>query len=306
MIRHLRVAGFTLVELLVVLAIIGILLGLLLPAVQAVREAARRSQCANNLKQIGAAHHNYHAVYDAFPPGSFVHRQPEGTGASWHAIVLAQLEEVALYDAITPFKHGAVTGSAAQDTNVPVFLCPTAATATKMSEFIATTSYAGVAGAREARVFPTPGVCGDVFVDGVFYPDSDTRLPDITDGSSHTLAVGERYYFLEPWVEGSWWQGRAAPFHFVQTMCTVSAKNVLVPINADRTVYGCWRSDKQCPEGAGRTLLRNSLFFGSGHPGGAHFLLADGSVQFLRETIDLEVYWNLAPRDGDEASRLND
>jgi prepilin-type processing-associated H-X9-DG protein len=255
------------------------------------------------LKQIGAAHHNYHAAHKRFPPGSFVHRLPEGTGAPWHAIVLPYVEESALYEKITPFQDGAVSSLIAQDTDVPVFTCPTAADTSKMSDVVAIASYAGVAGAgHNGHVLPLTNskVCGEVFIDGVFYPDSDTRLKDITDGSSHTLAVGERNYFLEPWVEGSWWQGRGAPFRLVQTMCAVSTKNVFAPINADRAVHGCWRSDTECPEGAPSTLLRNYLFFGSAHPGGAYFLLADGSVQFLDESIDLDVYWGMATRNGEE------
>jgi prepilin-type N-terminal cleavage/methylation domain-containing protein/prepilin-type processing-associated H-X9-DG protein len=306
MIRHLRVAGFTLVELLVVIVIVGILLGLLLPAVQAAREAARRSQCINNLKQIGAAHHNYFATHASFPPGSFVYRLPGGAGASWHAIVLPQLEELALYKAITPFQDGAVASLVGQDTMVPVFTCPSAVSAPKMSDVVATTTYVGVAGAGRnghVRKMPNPGICGDVFIDGVFYPDSDTRLQDITDGSSHTMAVGERRYFLEPWVEGSWWQGRAAPFQLVQTMCSASAKNVFAPINADRSVYGCWLFDQDCPQDTEKSVLSNYLFFGSEHPDGAQFLFADGSVQFVRDSIDLEAYWALATRNGQDTDR---
>jgi prepilin-type processing-associated H-X9-DG protein len=222
--------------------------------------------------------------------------------------VLPQLEELALYEAIAPFEDGAVTSLVAQETNVPVFICPSSANAPKMSDFVAVANYAGVSGAGRnggVRKMPAPGTCGDVFTDGVFYPDSYTRMKDVTDGSSQTLAVGERRYFLEPWVEGSWWKGRAAPDHLVQTLCSASAKNVFAPINADRSVYGCWRLDRECPEGAEKNLLRNFLFFGSEHPGGAHFLLVDGSVQFLLESMDLDVYWALATRNGAETSRWN-
>jgi prepilin-type N-terminal cleavage/methylation domain-containing protein/prepilin-type processing-associated H-X9-DG protein len=298
--------GFTLVELLVVIAIIGVLVGLLLPAIQAAREAARRFGCANNLKQIGIAHHAYHASQRSFPAGSLMHREPDKPGAPWQAMILPQLEQGALYNELAPFENGALKTSVyAKFTTLGEFLCPSAAHATMISPN-PPSHYTGVAGAGrndQVRPMPDPGTCGNVFIDGVLYPDSDTRLADIVDGSSHTLAVGERVYFVEPWIEGSKWIGRPGPLLAVQTQCTSSTKNVVAPINADRGVHGCWLYDEECPPGAEKNVLRNNLVFGSEHPGGAQFLLADGSVHFVQENIDLDIYWDLATRNGEEPNR---
>jgi prepilin-type N-terminal cleavage/methylation domain-containing protein len=300
-------AAFTLVELLVVVAIIGVLVGLLLPAVQAAREAGRRLECADHLKQIGLAHQAYHAAFGSFPPGSLMHRRPDDSGASWHVLLLPFLEQQPLFDELCPIVDGGVTGATyAKFTVIKEFGCPSAVNAVAHSDRLAPSNYSGVAGAgRHGNVqVPTnPSPCGNVFTDGVFYPNSNTRLRDISDGSSHTLAVGERTYFIEPWIDGSWWIGRSVPSLQIETHCLASAKNVVGPINADPSVHGCWLYDTNCRAGAERDRLRNDLYFGSDHPGGAQFAVADGSVQFLVDSIDLDVYWDLATRNGDEPNR---
>ncbi|HEY4232033.1 MAG TPA: DUF1559 domain-containing protein, partial [Lacipirellulaceae bacterium] len=99
-------AGFTLIELLVVITIIGILLGLLLPAVQAAREVARRTQCGNNLHQVGIALQSYNAQFRSFPPGSRMHANQGGLGIGWRVMILPFMEETIVYDLIHPTPNG--------------------------------------------------------------------------------------------------------------------------------------------------------------------------------------------------------
>ena len=131
-------------------------------------------------------------------------------------------------------------------------------------------------------------LCGNQATDGPFYPWSSTRIRDIQDGSSNTLAVGERLYELRVWTRGACDAGH---------ICVASAKNVVWPINSDPDVV-CYND---CP--AGRTCLFNDLCFGSRHPGGAHFAFADGSVHFVSETINFETYEHLATIAGGEVDR---
>lgn len=284
--------GFTLVELLVVIAIIAILIGLLLPAVQSAREAARRAQCANHLKQIGNALHAYHSAEKEFPSGSILNPRSGGSGASWHSLLLTYLE---LDHVRQQF------GDMANDVVISTFLCPSGVDATRvLSDWESTSHYSGVAGAgRSGHVIEDrTGSCGYTYTDGVLYPDSHTRSLDIEDGLSNTLAVGERVYFIEPWWEGSFWQGSGDPRTY-RRLCSYSAKNVHWPINEHRRRDKCWHSDEDCIEEK-KTLCRNDLFFGSEHPGGTQFTYSDGSVHFLNESLELATYQSLATRAGDE------
>jgi prepilin-type processing-associated H-X9-DG protein len=123
----------------------------------------------------------------------------------------------------------------------------------------------------------------------VYYPDSWTKVSEISDGTSKTLAVGERLYTILDWMDGVTW--RLSP----KVIYSDAAKNIRFPINADPNTYGYWEKDFQAPIGAPRIPL-NDLYFASRHPGGAHFCMADSSVQFLSETIDLTVFQDLADR----------
>jgi prepilin-type N-terminal cleavage/methylation domain-containing protein/prepilin-type processing-associated H-X9-DG protein len=285
--------AFSLVELLVVIAIIGILVGLLIPAVQSSREAARRRSCSNNLKQIGDALHGYEAANETFPPGSVLNPNSGGSGESWHGLLLPYLEQAELAEQF---------GNTANNTEVQVFLCPSGVAATRiLPELASMSTYSGVAGAgRDGHVIEDRnGRCGFVYTDGIFYPDSYTRTRDIEDGLSKTLAIGERVYFIEAWWEGSFWSGRTDPPR-IRQICSFSAKNVHWPINAQRHRYKCWYQDENCDSDVDKNLCRNDLYFGSEHDGGAQFLYADGSVHFLTETIELAIYQSLATRDGGE------
>ena len=292
--------AFTLVELLVVVAIIAILVSLLLPAVQAAREAARRTQCANNLKHIGLALQAYNAANQTFPPGSELHPKSGGSGLSWHALLLPHLELAYLAER---FGH-AVT---ANDVEIDVLLCPSGVDAarTVLPPYSDSRStYSGVAGAGvdDQIIKDQRGECGWLYTDGILYPDSFTTSGDIQDGLSNTLAVGERVYFLEPWWEGSLWSKKFHPRKYL-VICTFSAKNVRGPINAQLHSYPCWKKDQECPPDVQTDLCRNDLYFGSHHPGGAQFAYADGSVHFLSDAIELSTYYGMATRSGGELEK---
>jgi prepilin-type N-terminal cleavage/methylation domain-containing protein len=196
-------AGFTLVELLVVIAIIGTLVGLLLPAVQSARESARRQGCSNNLKQIGLALLQHHEARGSLPAGytsAFdLAGNDTGPGWGWAARILPYLEQGQLFAGIDFNQPIESAAAVVRTAVVPTFLCPTDAVATTAfpvgprsatGQLTATTcslapaNYIGSFGVGE------PGIDGD----GLFYRGSGVRLKDITDGSSTTLAVGERSF----------------------------------------------------------------------------------------------------------------
>jgi prepilin-type N-terminal cleavage/methylation domain-containing protein/prepilin-type processing-associated H-X9-DG protein len=289
--------GFTLVELLVVIAIIGLLIGLLLPAIQAAREAARRSSCSNNLKQIGLALQNYHAQHGAFPSGGNMHDIDGRPGISWRVMILPSIEFLPMYQEIGPLPDGGATNWSARTKLVEIYFCPSNPPPVANGSTRLVSHYAAVSGAYrgDERIDLEDNVCGDIYTNGVFYPDSRTKIAKITDGTSHTLAVGERYYTFYDWMEGATWTGTPPT-----RICTDASKNIRWPINANRNVVGYYKGDFDAPAGAAKTMLLNDLFFASEHSGGAQFCLADGSVQFLRDAIDFTVYQNLATKADDE------
>jgi prepilin-type N-terminal cleavage/methylation domain-containing protein/prepilin-type processing-associated H-X9-DG protein len=280
--------GFTLIELLVVIAIIAVLIALLLPAVQAAREAARRSQCVNNLKQMGLAVHNYHDALLAFPPGyltsgKFVDGETDTSpGWSWASMILPQLDQSPLFSSINfwlPIQAPANTTSIV--VNLSAYLCPsdqltgpTFAVTDGFGNTVATvapSSYACNTGNDASDV--ALGLNNDGSGNGMFFRNSLMRMASVTDGTSQTVMLQERAWGN---CEGTW------------TGAVVGGVILRGPFNP-------------CPKGGDQTYLApalvqihchllntNSDFDGglddpsSFHPGGANAVFGDGSVHFLK------------------------
>lgn len=307
-----RTRGFTLIELLVVIAIIAILVALLLPAVQQAREAARRTQCKNNLKQWGLALHNYHDTFNIFPMGAMgldalANVRPTGNNLGWHVMTLPQMEQSALYaqfDFNVLYNTGA--NLALRDLKFDALFCPSARTRNQQPSNTAegwTVHYYGVAGAKDAvettRKYPMQNNAaprpnfdtdhGGVAVTGVLYRNSNTRMRDIVDGTTNTLIVGE--ISGSPFNDGgnnphrAWVQGASNGGNGV---AMYACKNVRWGIGQARYASG------------NVNYLFNDQRFGSNHTGGAQFLLGDGSVKFVSQNIDFNLYQALATRDQGE------
>ena len=290
--------GFTLIELLVVIGIIGILVALLLPAVQAAREAARRIQCRNHLKQIGLAIHNYHDVHNHFPSGYMSRFDSSGNdlgpGWGWAAAILPQLEQSALFNQIR-FDDNIedAVNSVARTTKVATYLCPsdstqpswtvkqydTAGNTLQTICNVATSNYVAVYGTSE------PGVDGD----GCFSRDVNLRFADLVDGSSHTLFVGERSANLGP----ATWVGVVTPANLFPPGGSPSP-----PILNNASGMTLSHSGDGNGPNAPYSYVNQ---FWSRHPGGCHFLLADGHVSFVSSSVDYALYLAVTTRAGREA-----
>ncbi len=297
-----RDAGFTLVELLVVIAILGTLVSLLLPAVQAARQTARRLHCRNNLKQLALALHHYHDVNLRFPPASTLASREFSSGLSWHVFVLPYIELDPMYDSVDVHHGDNGTNWKPTQALIPTFVCPEVEDVpyvTGEKGLQRATTYVGVSGAGKQgrKIDLEDNHCGDHFTDGVLYVVGKTRIADIRDGTSATLAIGERTYVFLRWMDGAYWVNSPT-----EKLCVNSSKNIRWPINAPLEEIGFYRYDFDVPAEK-RVLLFNNLHFGSHHPSGANFAFADGSVHFLDEAVDFAVYQDLGTRDGGEVNR---
>lgn len=272
--------AFTLIELLVVIAIIAALVALLLPAVQQARESARRTQCRNNLKQLGLALHNYHDTHGVLPMG---YHWPLGTGWTYH--LLPHLDQTALYSSFTVGTPSTATTSiwrngppeVALGVTVPVFRCPSSTSPSAVDNVNSIDrrvpcDYLGCAsGVRTTDSGTSVNGIGVVDLDGAFFRISSVRLSDVLDGTSNTIGVGETFYEgseLDHWAIGSDDLGRNS------TPTSGDASEFLASLGVDLNRFD---------DGSGTDVLEIS--FKSRHVGGCQFLLLDGSVRFLSENI---------------------
>jgi prepilin-type N-terminal cleavage/methylation domain-containing protein len=310
--RKLTQRGFTLIELLVVIAIIAILVALLLPAVQAAREAARRTQCNNNLRQIGLALHNYHDVHSAFPPGwiGAVQNAQSGTGPhdvngingfGWGTYILPYVEQSPLYHQFD-FDRSIIDSTGVPGNvnllqqRLPVYFCPSdpggdnwqiteAGNPSNGLAQLATSNYVGLFGTVPLEGCNNPpGMApvtsqGQCIGNGVFYHNSVVKMGEILDGTSSTVMVGERATMTRPAFYSTWSgvvpRGEEAPARILGA--------------ADHT-----------PNSNNSTVGPHIDDFSSYHEGGAQFILCDGHVQFISENIDFATFQAIATIQGSE------
>ncbi len=317
-----RNRGFTLVELLVVIAIIGILVALLLPAVQAAREAARRMQCSNNLKQLGLAFHNYHDNFKQFPMAWFITGTTPWNSKAWSVSLLPFIEQQNLHDQYDSKVLASVGGNPAViRTPLTVFICPSAPGGIQRtytvdipaglggqipgfpainipgvaaSDYTATTgvratisnlAYNGNGGGQRHGVLyghlniPAFGAAG------LSYKDS--RIADITDGTSNTFIIGERTGGDKLYARRTVLTGAAVPI-----LVGVNGGGWGDAINGEHWITGSPDAGPpnplngnppEGPSAINSTNINGRAFHGF-HPGGCHFGMADGSVQFISET----------------------
>lgn len=323
--------GFTLIELLVSISIIAILVALILPAVQQAREAARRTQCKNNLKQIGLALQNYHDVYQKFPLG--VRNQSLGFGSSWWVGLLPYLEYKALYDiydhdiascGFTPLNPALVT-----DVSMPVMLCPSSPIDGRINGVLlpgvnmTMPHYSGISGATNTGtvvgnrnsfsddLYPStstaacclPHLDGRASASGVLIPNRSIAIRDITDGSSNTIAVGEISSTVELLgvkirVDSGNPSGWASGTVNVGTPPQLFGPGGFFPpfpvFNLTTVRYPIGTTDGSLPGIHNDGGPNNPLI--SAHSGGTQCLLTDGSVRFLSENMNVELTKNLCTR----------
>jgi prepilin-type N-terminal cleavage/methylation domain-containing protein/prepilin-type processing-associated H-X9-DG protein len=288
--RRLRRSGFTLIELLVVIAIIAILIGLLVPAVQKVREAAARTQCSNNLKQIGVGLHNYHDSYKAFPPARLV--QKTGATHCWLALILPYIEQGPLYQKynLNVDWSAAPNDGVAHNPNlyvnqnqIAIYLCPSAPGDRVGTNFRGVTDYSASSEVHRPNPFFTGKIPpSDPTWVGVLGNNVKRRITDIADGSSNTMMVAECAGRNQRWElgkqggslsdSGAW----ANPANHL-TISGFNPTNGTIP--GPVAVNGC-----------------NSQNVYSFHTNTANALFADGSVHSLNSSTDINTLYALVTR----------
>ncbi|MHC2068802.1 DUF1559 domain-containing protein [Bremerella sp. T1] len=311
--------AFTLVELLVAIAIIGILIALLLPAVQQAREAARRMQCQNNLKQLGLALHNYHDTHRKFPLIS-----SESTGFSAQAQMLPYLEQGNLHDLID-FREPLMLGSGPsvslnpvhagiQDRLLPMLLCPSDSGDPLYNDGTDTwagTNYMVNVGSGDGLNF-----CEGCDPNGLFWRGSDTAFRDITDGTSHTILMAETLFggrdsvsttvLTDPQRQTKRVSGGAPGSKTGEDLDAASASGYtgvragswIRTTGYHITINGFYTPNSRSPDVSHHGHIVSSSR--SNHPGGTQIVLADGAVNFVPETINLAVWRALFTRGGGE------
>lgn len=290
--------GFTLIELLVVITIISILIGLLLPAVQSAREAARRNSCLANCKQLSLALHSYESQHGEFPAGAISHDQEGAWSASWQALILPFIEQQEIYERMNLGSSGGFAENLSEHL-IPLFHCPTAEQPVLDLTTPKIINYTGVAGTDSAEgvIDLEDRWCGDLFTNGVLTFEVPSASADVTDGLAYSLVLGERVYGIEEWTIGAKWRGDP-----IERVCVAAIKNLRYPPNADLQTIGYWVRDTSV-DSALRKVTRNDLYFGSDHSDGTTFAFADGHAKFIADDVDFTILQDMATRNGGETPR---
>ncbi len=324
MVMSRRKPGFTLIELLVVIAIIAILIALLLPAVQQAREAARRTQCKNNMKQIGLAQHNYLDTHSTFPLGVFAGsavptggNDPHNTGTNWRTFILPFMDQATIYNQLN-FNGGNFSARAPgagccyfnsgnqvlAGVIVPIYKCPSSPLDALGSPPGMQTvngqlhDYIGIAGATPDPAGRTSGHCvsfahGVACNTGGLLYNEVTRMRDFIDGSSNTMLVAEQSGLVGTADRranyNGGWVGSESPVKIGnasggEDFYATAVTTIRYNINA-----------KTAGPGADGGYKLNTIV-NSYHVGGIHALLADGSVRFLSENMSFQTLSNLASK----------
>ena len=298
--RRARICGFTLVELLVVIAIIGILIALLLPAVQAAREAARRIQCSNHLKQCGLAIHNYENTERHLPPAGYQNAVPGNAhtghpmGISLHGLILPYVEEEAIGEEIEALTLFDLTAS--ETVRIPMYVCPSAEKDSVLWDpgIYFLQHYHPILGAMGPDLWTGDGIYprvrgkgteyhnGYYAVNGATIFDHPQKFKDIVDGTTNTFLLGEMSWEGGTPLNSLWPRSTSGGEGSSFSYC---CRNVRYGIEAVR---------------ADRTNQKNNVSLGSAHPGICHFLMADASVQVLSSETDVKILQALATRDQEE------
>lgn len=302
--------GFTLIEVLVVIAVIGILVGLLLPAVQQAREAARRAQCMNNLKQFGVALANYETAMRVYPFG-VGGGGPPGFVARWstHSQLLAYFEQTNLFNSMnfdfTPWGHSveySAFNATALSTKVDGFLCPSDSDGILELYRLAHNNYRACAGTKPYNLtFGTPNLKGNN--DGAFWYDSSVRPALARDGLSQTAFFSERclgdsarpdplsdYYITDPTLSACWNAGPSRSPRWISDVEWSGERWGDGDVFYTRYAHIVTPNKPSCNFGdddySGEVVTTAT----SRHPGGVNVLLGDGSVRFMKESIDLQTW----------------
>ena len=312
-----RLRGFTLIELLVVIAIIAVLIALLLPAVQQAREAARRSQCKNSLKQMGLAMHNYLDLYQRFPSGGW-YANGSGISPSWRASILPLIDQQPLFKRLnfslpaggsftTPYSGANVV---LQGKVIPIYSCPSNPApqiGPAGSQFAwgggnpQVIDYVGIAGATpdpagRTNVTSTSNYSGGIYgANGIFSPQLSRRISAVEDGTSSTLMLGEMANFTQ--VGTNQVDIRSSYYGGWSGFCCFQGSNPWAGApdswGTGTTTIRYNINNPGQPAGAVNTWEAN-LPLRSAHSGGAHVAMSDGATRFLNQTIDLGLFRTIA------------
>jgi prepilin-type N-terminal cleavage/methylation domain-containing protein/prepilin-type processing-associated H-X9-DG protein len=293
-----RRPAFTMIELLVVIAIIAILIALLLPAIQSIREMARRTQCANNLMQLGVALGNYASTHRVLPPGVVdstrpIVNLPQGYHHSWVVQVLPFLEQRNVYQRFD-FRSGvyAAANETARGTKIQTFLCPS-------SPIVGTMSYVGCHHDVEAPI--------DVDNHGVLYLNSHVAYDEITDGLANTILLGE----VRNGPTLGWASGTRASLR--NTGSRINERDPIAASPGGSTFPGFTPLSQADNLATVQTMVDNGVLpigfvggFSSFHPSSSNFLFCDGSVHSLNVSINEHVFHLLGNRADGEIINADD